>query len=226
MRSLRTYLGLVLVVAGFVFFVVFFREMVRVTRLVFVLDDSTVPALRAENARLRDEMARLVSGATPFTVLQEHLSVAAGVYSRYPFNDRRTVVVDFGTEYGAAVGMPVLVEEGVLFGRLSSVRSRQSEVETLYSNSWTSSVLVGSSSVEAVLRGGRQPRLELIPRDTAIEPGDLVRSASPEFPLGAPVGVVLSVSGVVEEFLQSVLVEPFFDIDAVRGVYILTDFDV
>lgn len=112
----------------------------------------------------------------------------ARVYSRYPMGSGGRLTVDAGSEDGVETGMPVLLSEGVLLGHVVAVRRTQSEVETVLSTEWKSSVIAGDLKV--LLQGGTAPRLELVPKDTALPKGERVLNASPEFPLGFLVGTV------------------------------------
>jgi len=231
MKSLRVFLGSVLAVA--------------VLTALFVSSDSTGGALRgvreffvrtfdpnysyqsfmslrAENERLRAE--RALSEATPPATLPSFEYRAIRIYSRYPLNDRRRLILDAGSEEGISVGMPVLMSPGVLLGSVVRVDRTRAEVETVFDPAWKSSVLIGTSSIKAVLEGGAPPRLSLIPEDAVLSLGAPVTNIAPEFPLGALWGTLASVSVDAHNVWQNATLEVPYHTELIDSVLIPTNY--
>lgn len=153
-----------------------------------------------------------------------YLGVPAGVYSKYPFNDRNFIFLNRGSEDEIHLKDPVLSATGELVGGVSEINRTRSQVETFWSPAWKSAVYIGEKKSKAVLRGGETPILEFLPKDSEIKIGDMVYNASPDFPLYAPVGKVSKILGDDQNPWLSAEIEPFLNSDALREVWILKNF--
>lgn len=221
MRSLR-FIALILLVVGFLFLIFFYRGEInaffsRSRGIIAGVLDGTFSyseflRLRAENAGLR---AAKISDAS---------TSVAGVYSRYPFSDRRLIVIDLGERDGLKIGMPVLVAENVLLGRVTAVRNTQATVETLFDPGWRESVAVGDESTKALLKGGFPPVLELISKEAVIAAGAAVFNLSPEFPFRVFLGTVGETETSLSEPWQRAELRVSYDLDNLDQVLVLTDF--
>jgi cell shape-determining protein MreC len=153
-----------------------------------------------------------------------YLGVLAGVYSKYPFNDRNFIFLNRGSEDEIHPQDPVLGLAGELVGGVSETNRTRSQVETFWSPTWKSAVYIGEKKSKAVVRGGETPVLEFLPKDSEIKIGDMVYNASPDFPLYAPVGKVSKVLGDDQNPWLSAEIEPFLNSDTLREVWILKNF--
>lgn len=162
--------------------------------------EDKVVKLTLENEKLIAELnaLRRVSGEE----LKSFEFKVAHIYSRYPFNNRASLILDLGSDAGIQPGMPVLAGEGVLLGRVKTVRQMQSEVETIFSSAWKSSVGIGDKKVKAVLSGGTTPMLEFIAKEEKLKEGDRVFNLSPELPLNLYIGTLSNVVGVSYDVWQ------------------------
>lgn len=147
----------------------------------------------------------------------------AEVYSRYPLSDKSSVVISGGSDDGLKPGMPVFVGN-YLLGSISSVRRVQSDVETIFSSSWRSSVYIGSSRAKAVLHGGDAPVVELIARDAHVSKGDVVVNSSASAPLSTHLGMLGDVSGGDHDLWFTAPLATPFVFDDVRNVRVLKNF--
>ena len=184
--------------------------------------DKKFLSLEAENQMLREELAlqkqkaRLGEGRYRYKL--------ARVYSRYPFNDQSVVFLDVGSENGIKEGMPVFVEEGIFLGKVKHVNRTQSEVETIWSATWKTSVAVGPEKVKAVYAGGSAPRLELVPKEANIKEGDRVVSIAPDLPLGVLLGEVAVSDAATYDVWKTAKVEPLFSPESFSTALVLVDF--
>ncbi|MEK7542835.1 MAG: rod shape-determining protein MreC [Patescibacteria group bacterium] len=170
----------------------------------------------AENQALRS--------ARSFGFTRNRRYFEADLYSKYPFNDKEILVIDAGSDDGMKVGMPVFLRENILIGRISSIKKTQSEVETIFNSSWRSSVFIGSRKIKAVLRGGKSPILELVPKNAVLEKGDSVANSSPNFPLGAYIGTVLNIYNDGSDLWFTADVDTGYSIQDARSVFVIADF--
>ena len=146
------------------------------------------------------------------------------VYSRYPVNDKRLLIIHAGSVDGIETGMPVFVARDTLLGRVIEVRRTQSVVETIFNSDWRSSVFLGSDRVEALLRGGVAPTLDLISQDAKVQNGDLVLNTSPEFPLYTILGMVTEVQSGQNDVWQRATLALGYELENISSVLILKNF--
>jgi cell shape-determining protein MreC len=169
-------------------------------------------ALKAELAKLNDIKDQLSEWSNDY--------VAASVYSSYPFNIKRELVVNVGKNQGIRGGEAVLFKR-FLIGRVEEARDDTSVVRTVFDDRWQSSVRIGSSGVDALLRGGGSPRATLIKKSEEILPGTILYDTTPDFPYALPVGEVgetqLSSDGLFQESSVSLR----YDFAEMRNVLIL-----
>ncbi len=157
--------------------------------------------------------------------------IPARIYSSYPWNDRRLLVVDLGESNGILTGMPVLVKAGVLLGKVKEVRRKESVVQTIFDPAWRSSVIITTYStprergeVKALLQGGAVPTLTLIAKEAVIAPGDKVFNTSPEFPLGLFVGRVAEIEASPTDVFKKAQLSTLYEPEELDEVLVLTNF--
>ncbi len=136
--------------------------------------------LKQENASLRTQ------------VFDQKLSEPSTVevYSSYPLNSKKDIAIAAGSVEGVRDGAVVTWGEKVLVGRVISVSEHTSVVATIFDPSWEMAVRIGEKQVDALFKGGNAPRATLIPREGDVKVGDLVVTASKDFPYGLEVGTV------------------------------------
>ncbi len=148
----------------------------------------------------------------------------ARVYSHYPFNDAASIVIDLGSDDGIERGMPVMAEEGILFGIIKETRRTQSEVETIFSPEWKTSVSVGEKSVKAVLSGGPIPVVDLIPAEEDISVGDPVWNGAKNFPMRAHIGSVSEIHKNKNDVWKKASVKAPYKPELLDSVLVITNF--
>lgn len=181
----------------------------------------TIQDLSLENESLKQQLASL-------TVVREkkeqyHYKIAR-VYSEYPFNDAASIIIDIGLDEGMRVGMPVMVKEGILLGKIKNVKKTQSEVETIFSPEWKISVNIGKEMVKAVLNGGPTPRIDLIPIDEDVSFGDKVTNGVSDFPMGAFLGTVSEINKNANDAWKKSALKVPYKIEFLNTVLVIVDF--
>jgi rod shape-determining protein MreC len=182
-------------------------------------------ALRAENARLREQNLRLLewqSAARQLSLenaaLRQLLSMPAGPERPTAVTGRviadtggpfvHTVLLDVGTEHGAARGMAAVNERG-LVGRVIEAGRRSSRVLLLTDFNSRIPVMVEPARDQAILAGNNssQPALGFLPINPRLAVGDLVVTSGRDgvLPPGLEVGTVRSIDDA------GVAVEPLVD---------------
>lgn len=173
------------------------------------------------------------AAAAWFTYLNAELGqtpasgVRAMAFSNYPFNLKDQLTLAAGTNAGVALGQAVIlptsptVPMGVLVGKISAVYSDASVATTLFDTNWSSAVRIGDRGVEALLTGGLEPELSLIPKDAAVAPGDIVYSADAAFPFGLALGRIRSVELAKDRTFQRAKLTLAYDISLVKAAVIV-----
>ena len=116
----------------------------------------------------------------------------AFVYSRYPFGERNTLVIDKGRLSGVESGQAATLHN-VLVGRVREVSPRSATVETLFDPKFKLAVRVGPDGVDALLVGGNEPKVTLMAKDANIDAGDIVISAEKELSYGIAIGTIAEI---------------------------------
>lgn len=150
-----------------------------------------VMALRARIAALERQVLDMQTHASSTA----STSITAKVFSVYPFNAKDRIFITAGSAEGVAVGDAVGGLDGNVFiGRVVTVYPHVSEVMTIFDQSFSMSVRVGSGEVDGLLQGGVTPRVvyAYAEKSQGIEPGDAIFNADKAYPYGLLVGSVRS----------------------------------
>ncbi len=176
--------------------------------------------LLRENQSLRAQLAANTL-TTPLLLPSDRRVILARVYSAYPFNDRGLLSINVGSLEGVREKTPVTIDGTLLFGVVEQVFKDYSLVRTMYDPEWKSAVKLGSRRVDALLKGGREPRLTLIVKGKPVAEGDSIYSASRDFPYGLAVGEVGKLqSGQADAFDEAPVVFPY-ELSDINEVYLL-----
>lgn len=202
---------------------IFFRNNLWsfLTNLKNPADSQIIQNLKLENEKLKIELENLKRGDSNILRFQY---LPAQIYSRYPFNDRNLIVINVGSADDLREGLPVLAREGILLGRVSSVKRTQSEIQTIFDSNWRSSVGIGNTRIKAVLKGGFTPKLELIAKDEEILQGDDIFNLSPDFPLNLKIGNIKNLESTTDNLWRSANLEIPYKIDELNEVLLVLDF--
>jgi rod shape-determining protein MreC len=156
--------------------------------------------LEEENQRLR-ELSNMVQEPTPRSLTGRVVADTGGVFAR-------SLLVTAGSRHGARPGQVVVAAEG-LVGRLTEVGARSSRVLLLTDINSRVPVLMEESRARAILVGTNhdRPDLAFLKSQSAVSPGDRIVTSgiAGAFPPGLPVGVVASVDDghiLVELFIE------------------------
>lgn len=174
--------------------------------------------LPLENAALRAELAKLQNIKSQLPEKPWNYTRAV-VLSRYPLNFKNEFLVDTGRTQGVEKGEAVAYDK-VLIGRIENVFENSSLVKTVFDSGFQTAVRVGSWASDALFKGGLEPKLILLPLNAPIKNGDIVYSASPDFPYGLPVGEIKEVSSSVDKLFQEAELGFAYDINEIRTVFI------
>ncbi len=115
------------------------------------------------------ELASLVGRA------EETGGIPATVLVRPPRTPYDTFIIDAGSKNGVAKGMRVALPEGPVLGSVVEVFSRQSKVTLFSSPEMEMEAVLERGGVSATLQGKGGGNFQMyLPRETEVEPGDIV----------------------------------------------------
>lgn len=174
-------------------------------------------ALERENLRLRELLGSSFR-------LQERVQVAELLtVDLDPFSQQ--VVIDKGDRYGVYVGQPVLDAKGVM-GQVTEVTPVSSRVILLTDPSHSIPVQVNRNGLRAVVTGrglGKLLHMEYLPHNADVRVGDEVVTSGfgGHFPVGYPVGTIVSVELPQGKAFAEILVKPTASLDTSREVMLV-----
>jgi rod shape-determining protein MreC len=164
-------------------------------------------ALRAENANLSVEVARLTTVREEneelekllgYTKQQKKTPVIARVLARTPEAGTHTILLDRGSDDGLAPDMPVVASSGVLIGKIFKVE-RTTAIALLLTDtrSRVGASVQNSTRTQGVVQGKRGLSLEmrLIPQNEELTTGDMIVTSGiePMTPRGLLIGRITAV---------------------------------
>lgn len=173
---------------------------------------------RLENEALRAELAKLRVVASqlpdkPVTYMR------AIVYSRYPMNFKKELLIDRGARENVAENAAV-VFGGALIGRVAKVFDETSLVETTFDNRFRTPVRIGLTGINALFEGGTLPSVALIPLKAEVSQGDIVYSASPDFPYALPIATIGDIKMSADNLFREATLNFAYDINSIQTVLV------
>lgn len=191
-----------------------------------------VGRLTIENVRLKDvevdnaRMRRLLR----FRQANPSLEVRGGqVIGRIVGRDPtllRYLQIDLGSDHGIAPGMPVVSDVG-LVGRVTDVNATSSRVLLTTDPGSAVNAIIQGSRLIGIVNGmdGGNPRMDYLPQDATISPGDIVLTSGlgGNFPKGLVVGQVVDVVHRDYEMFQYAEVRPTVDFNQLEMVLVITN---
>ncbi len=193
--------------------------------------ERSLARLQAELVELRElkhdyERIAGLLDYTSTTVNREY--VTADVIGLDTSGFMRTIHINRGARDGVAPGMPVVTELG-LVGRVAQVRAAFSEVTLINDPNSSVSARLQTSRADGSVRGQLSGtlRMELIPREAEVTPGELVVTSGlgGALPPGLVIGQVTSVRRFEFELFQEAEVRSLNDFDRLEFVLVITNFE-
>ena len=198
--------------------------------------------LKSENARLRDELAKVrgqqlqaadAQRELQLLLDQQHLdfvgnipTVAAQVVDTSSSNFELSVQINRGTSSGIAAGMPVVAAAG-LVGRVVEVSAKRATVLLLTDPTFSVGVRLTANGDTGVANGrGRDNpmTIDLVPPNTRLNHGDVLLTSGLQlerFPKGIPVGRVDAVKQQPGALQEDVTMDPVVDLSRLEFVQVL-----
>lgn len=196
------------------------REQIAVLNATTMLQDlrlQKMQALERENLRLKELLGSSFR-------LQERVQVAELVtVDLDPFSQQ--VIIDKGKNYGVYVGQPVLDAYGVM-GQVAETSALSSRVVLLTDPSHSIPVQINRNGLRAVVTGrglGEYLQMDFLPHNADVREGDLLVTSGlgGRFPVGYPVGKVVSVDFPQGKAFADIKVEPAANLSTSRELMLV-----
>jgi rod shape-determining protein MreC len=200
--------------------------------------------LRAENDRLRQQLAQYTTAARQNAELRrllkfrrgptfpgDYRGVSASIIGRTPGQFERVVVVAAGSGDGIAVNDPVVTPDG-LVGKVTKVARDTAQVTLLTDETSAVSALDLGTNADGIVRHGLSSGdslvMDRVTKDKVVERGDVVITAgwrsgklASIYPRGILIGVVTSVGQLDTDIYKQIEVDPFVDFSSLDSLTVL-----
>jgi rod shape-determining protein MreC len=172
-------------------------------------------------ARLaNDRLRRLMGMGEEFT----QQVVYAEVIGRDPTAWFKTIIIDKGAKDNVAVGMPVVVPEGIV-GQIVDVSGHYAKVLLIVDQNSAVDALVQRTRARGLIKGefADQCRLEYVLRKEDVRMGDVIVTSGLDdvFPKGLRIGAIDDISGAPNEMFYTITIAPFVDFEKLEDLLIL-----
>lgn len=180
-------------------------------------DGGTVSA-KLENEALQAELAKLKNVESQLSGKPANY-IKAIVYSRYPLNFKNEFLIDNGRNEGVAENAAV-VFGGALIGKIDKVFDDTSLVVTIFDSRFRTPVRIGSVGVNALFEGGSLPKATLISLKADVSSGDIVYSASPDFPYALPLATIGDIKASTDQLFREATLNFAYDMNSIQTVLV------
>lgn len=135
-------------------------------------------------------------------------------------------IIDKGEDDGIKKDMPVIINEGILIGKITETEKNISKILLLTdSNSLIAAMIQNEQQTKGMIKGyhGLSIKMELIPQDQKIEKGQSVSTSGIELniPKGLIIGEIDNIIKKKGELFQSATIKPYSDFDNLSVVSII-----
>lgn len=191
--------------------------------------------LAQKNRKLEGKIAKLNEVEKENKELKKELNVKATenkkkikatIIGRSSNPSGHVALIDKGRNQGVNKGANVSLPGGILFGQVVTVFSNYSKVIPITNESLSVAAIEQENRVEGVLRGrGAQskPVFDLMSPDKELKKGPILSSGlDQKFVPGLLIGEIIEIQFYPQESSKRGLLEPAFEFDRVKSVFILS----
>lgn len=178
------------------------------------LQDENKILLR-ENITLKTrlEQALKLQEQSQYLTAQRFSYINARIIAKDIYQQLNFLTIDKGKKDGVLEGFPVVVDEGILIGKIISAENSSSQIMLLtHSHSQTAGMFINKNNTMGVVVGdyGLGMKMELVPQEEKIEAGDKVMTSGIEklIPKGLLLGEVARVEKESQGFFQTLYLKP------------------
>ncbi len=171
-----------------------------------------------ENEGLKAELAKLTNVSSQFPDKPTNY-LRAMVYSRYPMNFKNEFLIDIGKNEGVSAGKAVMFG-GILIGKIEKTFDDTALVETVFDSRFQTPVRIGAEGIDALFKGGSLPQVGLITLKSATANGDIIYSASPDFPYALAMGELGDAKVSQDQLFREAPANFAYDINGIKTVLV------
>lgn len=202
---------------------------------------SSISKLKDENEQLIKENNSLVSQIAMLQeekkendILRQQLNLSprnkfdlenAFVIGQDPQRLGSWIMIDKGSSSGISVGMPVIVSDGILIGKVEEVSSASSKVILLTDSASVVNALDLNSEAKGVLRGeyGLGILLDLVSQEEVLNNGDdiVTSGLGGDVPRGLFIGKIQEISMTADKLFQQAVITPRVKYSDLRVVSVI-----
>jgi rod shape-determining protein MreC len=173
--------------------------------------------LEEENAQLREQLELLPRA--------KHTLVTADVVSRSTDGVSEALILNRGTRDGIQTGMPVIVSDGIVVGRIQSAQPYSALAVLLTDPSFRVGAETLGTNAEGLVHGVRGIGIvmDTIPRTSTVKVGDSVVTTGTDgaFPPHLLIGTIHSVDAPGNDIFQSARIAPTVNIQRLRVISVI-----
>lgn len=198
-------------------FITAYQDLVSTTQKQLT-EHAELVLVRDENIELRKQLN--------FENKNTYILVPAEVIGHDIESIDQTILLSRGSDDGVAIGLPVVVGEGILIGKIIKVDSDTSVVRLVNDNqSRVGATILNRTKSLGVVEGGFGISLQmnLIPRDEIVQVGDSVVTSGLEknLPRGLVLGTIASIQNEAYKPFQEAILTPGVDVGRLTLVSVL-----
>ncbi len=192
------------------------------------MEDSTrkLNSITQENQRLRD-LLNLKKDH------DDYVTVDGYVIARPSDEFTSTLTINRGENAGIQVGMCAITEHGAVVGLVVETGPNYAVVKTVLDSSLEIAATIAGSDYNGMVKGGYSSgqygllRMEYLPSDSVIRNNDqVVTTGSTLYPRELILGYVIDADFSDTGVAKFAVLEPAADIDTIKQVFIITDYNV
>jgi rod shape-determining protein MreC len=170
-----------------------------------------------ENLRLKQENEELRAQIQKSQISNNDYSLIK-VFSTYPFNIKNQITINAGEKQGIKKSAAVILKQDILVGQVVEVFENYSVVRTIFEPDWQLPVRIGKDEINALFQGGTEPKVNLIDKEKPLQVGDVVYSASREFPYGLKIGEISEIKETSAGVFKEAILKMPFNVNELREV--------
>lgn len=187
-----------------------------------------IEKLRLENDSLKTELYIVENLSEKEAQYDKWEYLYSKIFSSYPFNNQNLISINSGEINGIKEGQVVAAAPSILLGQIIKVNENISLVRTIFDKDFIAAVKIGDNKIDALLKGGPIPVLEMIEKSKDIKNGEVVYSSDQNFPYGFKLGEVQIIENNdvdTAELFKKAFLKINYSLSSLEDVLIIKNFE-
>ena len=184
--------------------------------------------LLIENQNFKNEVEKLKSLLLQYEFLAQTQEkyLVSHIIGEDIFHSMNVIIIDKGSNDGVVKDLPIIVENGILVGKVIDIEPALSRVLLITDNhSQIAATLSDSDKVVGIVSGehGLTMKMDLIPKDQPLEINQLIITSGLEknIPKGLIIGKVIRIDNEPNNFFQVAYLQTLINLNNIHTVSIL-----